>query len=93
MSSAGKSKHTIKRYKTILNGFIKWHALEEWLGVQGEYETSKLIVSQRKGLMTDQGVRHIFETLSKHTGIDNITPDVLRHTLGHDLADKNKPID
>jgi integrase/recombinase XerD len=63
------------------------NAIKDWLEVRPEGETSQMFISQ-KGSITSDGIQHIFRTLRKQTEILELTPHTLRHTFGHDLAEK-----
>lgn len=61
-------------------------ALLNWIKERGQRETDRIFVSQ-KGLQgfTEQGVEHIFRTVSVQVEIPDLRPHVLRHTMAHDL--------
>ena len=51
----------------------------------------KLVYCQRGGL-TERGVQSILQKLRRHTGLEELSPHVLRHTFGHNLAAQGVPI-
>lgn len=57
-----------------------------------EVNTDYLFISQKNGPLSVLGIEHIFKTIRKHTGLEGLTPHVLRHTFGHDLIEKGIPI-
>lgn len=68
-------------------------ALKDWFHERGEVETKKLFVSTRgKQGLTKQGIEYLYESLSKKTGIPDLTTHVPRHTFAHDLVELGYPI-
>lgn len=64
------------------------NALLDWMEMRGEAKTKKLFTSSRGGgALTKRGVEYLYESLSKKTGIPDLTTHVPRHTLAHDLID------
>jgi integrase/recombinase XerC/integrase/recombinase XerD len=51
-----------------------------------------LFTTQRSDKMTTRGVQFMFEKYERITGI-TVTPHVLRHTFGHELAVRKVPLD
>jgi integrase/recombinase XerC/integrase/recombinase XerD len=51
-----------------------------------------LFRTQRSDQMTTRAVQHILTKYAKLTGLD-VTPHVLRHTFGHELAVRKVPLD
>lgn len=69
--------------------------LRYWLGkymnedhVSGEW----LFDSQRGEQLTYYGVYRLCESIGRKANIEGLTPHVLRHTYGHDLATRNVPV-
>lgn len=69
--------------------------LRYWLGkymterhVAGEW----LFPSQRGEHLTYAGLYELCQTMGKKAGIDGLTPHMLRHTFGHELAVRGVPI-
>lgn len=63
-------------------------ALMEWIEERGNANTKKLFTSTRgQGKLTKPGVEYLYRSLSKKTGIPDLTTHVPRHTLAHDLLD------
>ncbi|MEC3020340.1 tyrosine-type recombinase/integrase [Bacillus cereus] len=56
------------------------------------FESPFLFLSQKKGPLSVVGIENIFKTIRKNTGLEQLTPHVLRHTFGHDLIQKGIPI-
>ena len=63
--------------------------LKEWIEAREKKspDNNKLFTSQM-GEMTVSGIEHIFRRLRKLTEIKDLTPHTLRHTFGHELAQK-----
>ena len=83
-----------KERKVPLNAEAR-AALEEarkcFRDVRGRDTAQKLFYGQRGGL-TERGVQSILAKLRRHTGLDELSPHVLRHTFGHNLAARGVPI-
>lgn len=67
--------------RTCLAEYIEEHPLGKWL-----------FASQRGEHLTYAGVYQLCETLGEKAKIEDLTPHMLRHTFGHDLATKGVPI-
>ena len=83
-----------KERKVPLNAEAR-AALEEarkcFRDIRARDSAQKLFYGQRGGL-TDRGVQSILQKLRRHTGLDELSPHVLRHTFGHNLAARGVPI-
>lgn len=69
--------------------------LNDWLKVRDtkdHIETPLLFTSQKGGPLTVSGINNLFERIRGKTQLSFLTPHVLRHTFGHDLAVKHTPI-
>ncbi|BFH18313.1 recombinase XerC [Paenibacillus dendritiformis] len=68
-------------------------ALGDWMNERGEANTRKVFTSSRGGNpLTKRGVEYLYESLSKKTGISDLTTHVPRHTLAHDLIESGYSI-
>jgi site-specific recombinase XerD len=69
--------------------------LRYWLGkymIEDHISGKWLFDSQRSEQITYFGVYRLCESIGKKANIDGLTPHVLRHTYGHDLATKDVTI-
>lgn len=62
--------------------------IQEWLEQRGDADGIYKIFTSQMGILTVQGVEHIFRTLRKKTQMDDLTPHTLRHTFCHDLIER-----
>ncbi len=73
-----------------LNTYAR-EALSEWLKVRPQTNCQKLWLSVESGDddgMTSRGIQRILKRYGQGAEISNLTPHVLRHTFGKNLADK-----
>ncbi|MGG3471515.1 tyrosine-type recombinase/integrase [Neobacillus pocheonensis] len=71
------------------------NALLEWIEERNKKDprSKKLFTSQkRQNSLTERAIDHIYRTISKQTGIKNLTSHVPRHTFGHDLIERGRPL-
>jgi site-specific recombinase XerD len=61
-------------------------ALKDWLDVRGEQEHPYVFTSQRGGMLLDNAIWRLCETIAIKTKISNFTPSTLRHTYARDLV-------
>lgn len=74
----------------FLNKGLKQH-LKDWLELRNEVKTEYIFTSQMSNAgITIQGIEHIFRTLRKRSGLNDLTPHTLRHTFAHDLVEKGE---
>jgi integrase/recombinase XerC/integrase/recombinase XerD len=69
-----------------------WHKVRKGGVVNSETEMVFLFHTQRSFQMTTRAVQFIFQKYSRLTGF-TVTPHVLRHTFGHELAVRKVPLD
>lgn len=69
------------------------NALKNWLEERGNPGSEKLFISQKGGALSDNGITNMLKTLGSQSGIEGLTPHVLRHTFGHDLAEGGTRLD
>lgn len=79
------------KYRRVEMNKDSINAIKDWLKVRPQRESERMFISQKGDLTTD-GIQHIFRSLRKQTGLEELTPHVLRHTFGHDLAEKGYTI-
>lgn len=67
---------------------------EKWIEQRNtrKIDSPYLFLSQKRGPLSVVGIENLFKTIRKHTGLEELTPHVLRHTFGHDLIQKGVPI-
>lgn len=67
-------------------------ALAAWLAAAGSADpAAPLLVSERGGRLTPDGLHHIVTTLARRAGVDNCTPHTLRHTCARALSEAGIP--
>jgi integrase/recombinase XerC/integrase/recombinase XerD len=69
-----------------------WHKVRKGGLVNSETDMVFLFHTQRSEQMTTRAVQFIFQKYSRITGL-TVTPHVLRHTFGHELAVRKIPLD
>ncbi|PEC50285.1 tyrosine-type recombinase/integrase [Bacillus sp. AFS096315] len=63
--------------------------MNQWLLYRVKGNSNKIFTSQvGNGALTPSGIANLFRTLSKNTGLTDLTAHSLRHTFGHDLIER-----
>jgi integrase/recombinase XerD len=88
----GGKARKIPMNSDVVNSINKWKEHRQIHQAFKENQTEYLFVSQKNGPLSVVGIENIFKTIRKHTGLEEQTPHVLRHTFGHDLVQKGIPI-
>lgn len=86
------------KYREIPLNLDARKAIEDWLKVKKvnllspETNEDFLFHTQRSEQMTPRAVQFIFQKYSRLTGLQ-VTPHILRHSFGHELAVRKVPLD